>query len=215
MKDLIDWAMKQVHARFSTVTDATLNRAFNRVRQELHEVGLLYDGKYLDRIDCAQLMIPNTGEEEEYGFVFDCGVPWYYRLAGCTPGVIYILLDPPVEQYVPGGTLVDVVRHEFAHAWAWLDPKFIKQSWFREAFGDRYHEEWSETPVESRTEFVSAYAMTSPKEDFAETFMMFLRHRKSLGRFRQRPGVYRKLKAVERAVAVAAKERVLSIRGPR
>ena len=213
MSDLTEWAMKQVHSRFGTVTEASLARAFDRVRSELHGGGLLYHGKYLDRIDCTQSILPTRSEE--YGFVFDSGVDWHYRLVGFRPGVIYLPLNPPVEQYVPGGTLVDVIRHEFAHAWAWLDPKFIKRPWFREAFGDGYHDEWSEIPEENPRNFVSAYACEAPKEDFAETFMMFLRYRKSHDRFRDRRGVYRKLKAVERAVSVAGKERVLSIRGPR
>jgi hypothetical protein len=35
--------------------------------------------------------------------------------------------------------------------------------------------------------------------------MFFLKYRRSLDRFVNRPGVYRKLKSVERAVAVAGK----------
>jgi Putative zinc-binding metallo-peptidase len=213
MSDLTQWAMKQVHRRFGTVTAASLARAFNRVRRELQDVDLLNDGKYLDRIDCTQSILPAFGGE--YGFVFDGGVDWKYRLAGFKPGVIYLPLNPPIEHYVPGGTLLDVIRHEFAHAWAWLDPKFIKQPWFPKAFGARYHDEWIEVPEASRTDFASAYACTAPKEDFAETFMLFLRQRKKLDRYRDRRGLYRKLKAVERAVAVAARDRVMRIRGPR
>ncbi len=40
----------------------------------------------------------------------------------------------------------------------------------------------------------------------SETFMLFLRYRKSLDRFRSRPGVYRKPTTVGKAVGVAARE---------
>jgi hypothetical protein len=37
--------------------------------------------------------------------------------------------------------------------------------------------------------------------------MFFLKYRNSLDRFASRPGVYRKLRAVERAIGVAARHR--------
>jgi hypothetical protein len=49
-------------------------------------------------------------------------------------------------------------------------------------------------------EFITDYATTNASEDFAETFMFYLKYRKSLNRFRGRPGVYRKLVSVERAI---------------
>jgi hypothetical protein len=55
-----------------------------------------------------------------------------------------------------------------------------------------------------RNEFVSVYASKLAKEDFAETFMIYLRYRNSLERFDNRPGIMKKLKAVESAIAVAA-----------
>ncbi len=35
-----------------------------------------------------------------------------------------------------------MIRHEFAHAWAWLDRDFIDGAWFKRAFGRRYDDEW-------------------------------------------------------------------------
>ncbi len=55
-------------------------------------------------------------------------------------------------------------------------------------------------------DFVSDYAATSACEDFAETFMTYLRHRNSLHKFKSRRGVHRKLRAVEKAVKVARSE---------
>lgn len=215
MRDFTERLRQRFHARFSTVTDAQINRAFNRAREDLWRVGLLEDGRYLDRIDCIQSSTPRFWCRE-LGFVYDRGVPLEEALLGYRTGVIYIRLRPPIEAYVPGGTLVDTIRHEFAHAWAWLDARYIDRPWFRKAFGHGYDDDWSDgKPEFDEADFVSEYACEAPKEDFAETFMVYLRCHRSLDQFRARRGVYRKLKAVERAVAVAASERVQRIRGPR
>jgi hypothetical protein len=54
-------------------------------------------------------------------------------------------------------------------------------------------------------EFITDYATTNSSEDFAETFMFFLKYRRSLHRFKNRPRVYLKIKSVERAVAAASR----------
>jgi len=45
---------------------------------------------------------------------------------GIRPGVIYLPRDLPARAYVPGGTLIDVILHEYAHAWHWLEPAFFE-----------------------------------------------------------------------------------------
>jgi hypothetical protein len=59
-------------------------------------------------------------------------------------------------------------------------------------------------------EFITDYATTNASEDFAETFMFFLKYRRSLERFRNRPRVYRKIRSVEWAVTQASR-RVRSV----
>jgi hypothetical protein len=54
-------------------------------------------------------------------------------------------------------------------------------------------------------QFITDYATTNASEDFAETFMFFLKYRRSLERFANRPAVYKKLKMVERAVAMGSR----------
>lgn len=213
MSDFFDTLYEDYLRRFGTITLPRLNRAYNQVRDELREVGLLEDGRYLDRIECA--LWPIQWEANELGFVFDEGVGWGDKLFGREAGVIYIPLRAPVRAYVPGGTLVDTIRHEFGHAWAWLDPKFLRRPWFAETFNAGYFDEWDEPPPFDANDFVSNYATTLPREDFAETFMTFLRHRRSLTRFQNRPGVHRKLRATAAAVREAARERAPKVRGPR
>lgn len=181
----------------------SVERAYNQVRRELEDCGLLADGVYLDHVECEQTVFPSW--DDELGFVFDEGVPWHRQLVGFRPGVIYIPRNCPARAHVPGQTILDTMRHEFAHAWAAHDPVFFRKRWFRAAFGDGYFDEW-DPPTFDRSSFASNYACTRPREDFAETFMLFLRSR-SLARFRTRPGLYAKLRAVEAAVNVAAKDR--------
>ena len=195
------------------VSMATLSRAFNTVRGELCEVGLIEMGRYLDRIDCLRALLPAW--DNTMGYVFDESVDWLPKLVGYTPGDIYIRFNAAVEPRIPGSTLLDTIRHEFGHSWAWLDRKHIEGRWFREAFDGRYGDVWGEEPEFDPSEYVSAYACTRPAEDFCETFMTYLRCRRSLNRFDRRPGVKRKLNAVVKAVSVAANERLHWARGSR
>jgi hypothetical protein len=194
------------------ITMPMLERAFNRVRQELCDVGLLADGIYLDRIDRTRSLVPAI---KAMGWVYDRELGFWRRLFGFREGIIYVPFNASVSARVPGQTLLDVVRHEYAHAWAWVDRRWFRGRWFRDAFRARYDDVWEETEDAAWTkltkrslfgrspfwtEFVSAYAMVRPAEDFAETFMYYLRYRRSLASFRNRPGVYRKLRAIGHAV---------------
>ena len=220
----------------------SVDRAWNKVRNELAEVGLLYepdatnenDGGYLDQIRLEVALLPSFNDE--MGYVFE-ELPWYVSLMGFEEGAIYLPSDLPSAAYVPGGTLTDVIRHEYGHTWHWLEPSFFDNDWFVDAFGDKYECDES-TPVDCwvesrlctrkhkkemgrcrnereiaallqrrfREDFVSNYAATRFCEDFAETFMTYLRYRNSLDRFKARKGVYRKLKSVEKAVTKARLE---------
>ena len=126
-----------------------VDRSYNQVRSELEEVGLLYypvdenDGGYLEQIEVVIASMPSSGEA---GFVYD-HLPWHWRLLGYEEGVIYLPSDLPSEAYVPGGTLTDTIRHEYAHAWHWLEPSFVNDNWFHKAFGGGY-EESGTTPLE-------------------------------------------------------------------
>jgi len=214
-----------------------VSSAWNKVRAELYDVGLLYapenedDGGYLDQIELEVAAIHSLGEA---GYVFE-RTPWITRLAGYREGVIYLPVDLPSQAYVPGSTLTDTIRHEYAHAWHWLEPDFFERPWFRKGFKGAYEdcrvrpsevfadEVWrrhrravnkcrSVREFNALTrrlffdEFVSDYAGTLFCEDFADTFMVFLRHRNNLSRFKNRTGVYRKLLAIQRAVAQARQE---------
>ena len=219
----------------------SVDLAYNKVRQELCDVGLLSEGVGLDEIELIVATLPSMGEA---GYVFDEGLPWWASLSGFKPGVIYLPADLPFVTYVPGGTMVDVIRHEYAHSWRWLAPEFFEQQWFVKAFGSTYSDAnysgkraWIEKHLRRKSfqnslhrcrteetkddliqrefskEFVSDYGSNYPCEDFAETFRHYLRYRNSVERFKARAGVYRKLKAVERAIHMTSRRLGLNERG--
>ena len=210
---------------------ANVDRAYNLVRHELAEVGLLSDGVYLDAVE---LCISDAKSEGERGYVFER--VGHYAELGYRPGVIYLPRDLPHQPYKPGLTICDTIRHEYAHAWYYLDSNFFRQEWFARTFGANYsncstapydnwrrqlskNSEYNAGKNKRKTEaarvkffygyllqqFITDYAATNASEDFAETFMFYLKYRKSLDRFLSRPGVYAKLKSVERVVAMAAR----------
>lgn len=210
-----------------------VDRAYNKVRCELEEVGLLADGVYLDSVELEVSMMPSLGET---GYVYDEGVGLLRKLAGFRQGVIYLPGDIPGGAHLPPGTLLNTIRHEYAHAWYAHDPGLFARPWFRQAFGLEYDEckttpehMWKARLKRNRkyqklrsacrskrerkalkarrfsNDFVSDYAATLAKEDFAESFATYLRYRNSLGRFAGRPGIKKKLMAVEQAVQMARK----------
>lgn len=199
-----------------TFTEGELARAYNKVRDELRDVGLLADGRYLDDIECRAHWEPSAIFDRECARVYDADVSWVGSWLGFEPGTIYVFTAAPVRSHVPGGTLVDVIRHEFAHAWAWRDRPFFRGRWFRDAFGATYHSDpWADSDDFDRADYVSEYATKQAKEDFAETFMVYLRDRRKLSTYRRRGGLFAKLLAVEAAVEEAAANRVYTARRPR
>lgn len=196
------------------ITFNALQRAFSIVQGELEELGLWAEDYYLWHVDLVQSPLPSLWGE--LGYVFDEGVSTFDKILGYREHTIYIPSYAPTEAYVPGGTLVDTIRHEFGHCWAAIDPKLFSKKWFKEAFGFRY---WDENPLgydlykvfskhaDSKfkaspyyQDYVSAYALSAPYEDFAETFMVFLKYRNRLEVFSKRPGLYKKLTSIKKIV---------------
>lgn len=130
-----------------------------------------------------------TGEMENLGL-------WSNRLDAVTVWLVPLSFDcygwflPEGDIYVPSVNgaqladfflghhtrLTDVLRHEWAHAFADRRPKLIDTKRFRSVFGaaydspDRVHDY-------DPDQHLTPYAATNPCEDFAETFHFFLRHK--------------------------------------
>lgn len=71
-------------------------------------------------------------------------------------------------------SLRDVVRHEYGHALAHTHKGLFCSVPFKRAFGS-HHDADIQWDYDAERH-VTSYAATSPSEDFAETFMLYLRH---------------------------------------
>lgn len=182
-----------------------IQRDFRKVQTELETIGLWKENEYLGLVDLYQTPMPSIFGT--LGFIYDRGISSFEKILGFKSGAIYIPSHAHVEKYTPGQTLVDTIRHEFGHAWYWVDPQLFKGKWFKDTFGGRYGAEWDDTDsnLDDSDNYISEYAMSSPAEDFAETFMTYLRHSKNYSKFRKRRGVYRKLSMVHKIVQLTRK----------
>jgi hypothetical protein len=185
-------------------------QTFKKVQRELMDLGIFHG--LLDEIKLCVSRIPSWAFAGS-GWFYDRGVGKLAKLVGLKEGMIYLARD--TEQRPDK---LQIIRHEFAHAWAWRNPRFLQKKWFiatfkRSYFGKPWRSRWrwyvSEEDFrkgEHWSTHASAYATYSPAEDFAETFEVFMRHKNNLDRFRSRTSFYRKLKAVETAVKNQKKE---------
>ncbi len=76
--------------------------------------------------------------------------------------------------------LADVIRHEYAHAIAYCYPTLVRSRAFVNAFAARHDANVSVGFIDGF--HLTAYAGTSPAEDFAETFMLYMRMKGRLER---------------------------------
>ena len=160
----------------ASVSKRQLDAAVMHVQSELIDVGLWNERSRLRETEVYWCRLPQLSMPDALGF-FVHGNDFWTRLSGCEPGHMYIpawVLSHWLWQR--RGSLRDVIRHEYGHGVAHYYPALIQRSErFRYAFGGRYFGD-REAPV-GKDEFVSEYAATSPAEDFAETFMLYVRHK--------------------------------------
>jgi len=162
-----------------------LNRATLDTQRELGSHGFWNERSRLLKIDVVWCSYP-------YPVLFDCwgaffhGQGWGGKMLNLAKGNIYIPAWS-ICHFSPKSkpSTRDVVRHEYAHGISHFYPRLIQHAGqFRDVFGGDYWAE-SHNRSEHHDEFVSDYARTKPMEDYAETFMVFLRHKGELpARFR-------------------------------
>lgn len=187
----------------SSVTKEQLDLAVLNTQEELYRAGFWSEGSRLTLAEVYWCRFPQVTAPSASGFFFHEVDP-IHSILGFETGHIYIpkwvLLHGPWQDR---GSLRDLVRHEYAHAVAHYYPSLIQQgSRFREAFGGGY---WSEVAFEYEPEFfVTKYAATRPMEDFAETFMFYLRSSGLLPERLSTPSIRRKWKFIRNLGRVVA-----------
>ena len=147
-------------ARLALITLPSLNRALDRVRNELAAHGF-----YADDVAAVPVWLDGWPRLETYGY-------WDGEIH-----VPAVTLDR-VRTHWFGGvytSLADVLRHEYGHAVADLYPRLVRSKRFRDAFSTHHDDE---RPHEFDPGLhVSTYAATCASEDWAEVFMAFHRCR--------------------------------------
>ena len=178
-------------------THASVERALNHVVGELHDVGLLTRRLFavpvvIQKIDVGPLVLDYEGLYVEDPTALG-------RLFGFQPRTIYVPLISMSRllaslRDASPSSLRDILRHELGHAFAVEHPQLVRRSAaFRRAFGARYDDQ----AEQDEDDCITAYAATNAAEDFAETFMTYLRLRGRFAPFKGQRAVHRKLRFVQ------------------
>jgi len=147
------------------VTLNRLNRAVSDVQTELENHGF-FDSK-LQQVDVYLSLFGLAFGWCYYGTSGDIHIP------AVSAGKLYErVLGRP---YTP---LRDVLRHEYGHALAHTHRGLFCSVSFKRAFGSHHDADIKSDYDPER--HVTRYAATSPSEDFAEVFMLYLSHKGEL-----------------------------------
>lgn len=154
-----------------------LNRALSAVWQEMSALGFASEG--VDRVPVwlvspLGLFSARTLFNSPYGFFDPSSRSGAINIPSISLSALGDLLA--ARAYV---SLRDILRHEYAHAIEHHHRGLIHTSRFEDAFNSA-HDDHEEVEFDPATH-VSEYAATCVgQEDFAETFMMFAKHRGEL-----------------------------------
>lgn len=147
------------------ITMSRLNRGLSHVRDELVTHGLWTDA-------IADVEVYLTWFGTAYGYQ-------YYKTSGQIeiPAISLARLCASLlgREVL---SLRDLLRHEYGHAVADNNRGLIRSRHFRNAFGT-HHDDTQPARYDS-DQHVTPYASTVASEDFAETFMYFIKHKGKL-----------------------------------
>jgi hypothetical protein len=156
------------------VTYERTNKALMSVQNELYKIGLWNEGSLLTNVEVIWYPLAHLKMYDVEGIFFH-GTTFFDRAMGFKTGKIYIpsVVIPNII-WQESHSLKDVIRHEYAHAFEHCYPDLISNSKeFEKIFGGNYY--YYEPSQMEGEAYISNYAKTMPMEDFAETFMVFVR----------------------------------------
>jgi len=159
------------------VSPAEMETAFNKVRRELEKMELLFDGSSLDAVDCWSELL-SLGGLSGFG-----GVMGYYDFDDMDIHVPVLYPAGFLPRWYEERNILDVLRHEFGHALADRYRKFFRGGVFKAAFGASYGEKEVFEGGDWKEGYVSEYATTNTREDFAETFMLYMKYKGARANF--------------------------------
>lgn len=165
------------------VTYSRLEKANLAVTNELWKLGF-YD-EYMQRVDVYLVAAGAAYGWQYYGGNGNICIPAvsFSRLAGLFTG-----------RYV---SLRDVLRHEFGHALADTHRGLIRSAQFKEVFGAAHSADvsWEYDPKYHVTEYA---AEGGPAEDFAEVFMLYVKHKGAMPSHISSPPIKRRWRFIHK-----------------
>lgn len=159
-----------------TITFKQTCDAAYTVQNELESVGLWHEGSRLLNVEIVWCIFPQMKSPSANGF-FLHGTSKADRLLGYRTGHIYIPKFVLLQMFWQDrGSLRDVIRHEYGHAFAHYYPDLtILSEEFEKVFGGNYF--CVESSYMGPDAYFTEYSRTLPMEDFAETFMVYVRRK--------------------------------------
>ena len=150
-------------------------RAFNKVQKELWKnLGVLWAGSKLDKVGFKHLSVaPIAALSGTMGL-------YQPETKEIEFPSVYLPIQALWRDLGVKANALDVIRHEFGHALADLYPEMLKKGGtFYKAFRGTYGPAPASgtDPKNWEGRCVSEYAATATQEDFAETFMLFVKHK--------------------------------------
>ena len=184
--------LNRIYTSFDQVTDA-----YNEVRDDLIGLDVLWKRSKLDRVKCLYEPLDLHGLAGWMGF-------YSFDDKNIHFPAVFNGFSRKHFQWFDKNSTADTMRHEFGHALADLYPgALMNGGLFREAFGGVYSEKPAPDIDPDNWEFdcVSPYAATETREDFAETFMLFVKYKGKIpAQFKEKPVIVKKWKAVAEIV---------------
>lgn len=160
--------IKNLHVSLDQLTSS-----WNKVRRELWAMDFLVADSPLDEVEYFLEPPWTSGGIRGLGKVMGL----YYPMSmGGGDGNIHVpaICSAAILGYEPR-IMVDVLRHEYGHALEDKYPRYFHGREFKRVFGKEYGTERSGD--EEADHFVSDYAMESTQEDFAETFIYYMKYK--------------------------------------
>lgn len=165
----------------------SFERNLNKVLDELEQLGFLTEKVYRTKVYLYPFSIKAHGYFLEKSGSF-------LKMLGLKSNSIVV----PAYCFGEKIKSLRTLRHEYGHALASAHPKItVRNTAFKKVFNGSYYSSVAYDPLNDWDTYVSYYASTSPCEDFAETFEVYLACKGRIEQFRHRAGVYRKLKYIK------------------
>lgn len=180
-----------ISKHFIPISLSEVNRAWTKVWSELDQLG--FSCRRLSTCQVYLGLVSTTYGYQWFGDRDDgrhCGDIVLPRVSLSRWGEFF--------QDRPATSSLDVLRHEYGHAYADVNRRRIETRNFEKAFGFP-HEWWDYAEVEyDPYHHVTEYAATAPGEDFAEVFWLYLKYKGTLPRRFDTPPIRKKWEFVEK-----------------